>query len=315
MQSAINNNELITTWKKRLERRQREVTIITSLLYNQLCIILNKVLFVDKQLYAASTSYLAASLLEDKKFSLPPTIRSVEATSPYAASITFEINEKTWAIEDTITGFIVGIIEERTDDVPNMNHVSLEVYFPNSDLIHDHSVAISVTQLKPCTSYKFNLCCLFSQGRTSAVTTENSIVTPPTTAIDTYLWSQIRVKIDHFVYDSVQELSRIEGFNRQEQQVDLDELAMLTARRPDEEIPESPTKGIHIEPVTNAQMKDLDAVDMIINTQTRKLLIRKKEKDVARYDLCRVVNARYFPDTEDSERDYIRLIVGMRGES
>ena len=41
---------------------------------------------------------------------------------------------------------------------------------------------------------------------------------------------------------------------------------------------------------------------------------RKKEKDEARYDLCRVVNARYFPNEEDSDRDYLRLIVGSRGE-
>ena len=54
LQSVLNRNNLINTWKQRLERRQREVTTITSLLYNQLCIILNKVLFVDKQLYAAS---------------------------------------------------------------------------------------------------------------------------------------------------------------------------------------------------------------------------------------------------------------------
>lgn len=54
LQSVLNRNNLINTWKQRLDRRQREVKTITSLLYNQLCIILNKVLFVDKQLYAAS---------------------------------------------------------------------------------------------------------------------------------------------------------------------------------------------------------------------------------------------------------------------
>lgn len=54
LQSVLNRNNLINTWKQRLDRRQREVKTITSLLYNQLCIILNKILFVDKQLYAAS---------------------------------------------------------------------------------------------------------------------------------------------------------------------------------------------------------------------------------------------------------------------
>ena len=64
----------------------------------------------------------------------------------------------------------------------------------------------------------------------------------------------------------------------------------------------------------NAQMKELDTFDMIINTQTREMRLRKKEKDEARYDLCRVVNARYFPDEEDSDRDYLRLIVGLERE-
>ena len=54
LQSVLNRNNLINTWKQRLDRRQREVKTITSLLYNQLCIILTKILFVDKQLYAAS---------------------------------------------------------------------------------------------------------------------------------------------------------------------------------------------------------------------------------------------------------------------
>lgn len=57
LQSVLNRNNLINTWKQRLDRRQREVKTITSLLYNQLCIILNKVLFVDKQLYAASRTF------------------------------------------------------------------------------------------------------------------------------------------------------------------------------------------------------------------------------------------------------------------
>lgn len=39
------------------------------------------------------------------------------------------------------------------------------------------------------------------------------------------------------------------------------------------------------------------------------MLIRKKSKELGKYDLCRVVNARYFPDSTDPDRDYIRLIV------
>ena len=54
MMKAMNNKNLISVWKTRLEVRDREEKTITSLLYNQLCIILNKVLFVDKQLHAAS---------------------------------------------------------------------------------------------------------------------------------------------------------------------------------------------------------------------------------------------------------------------
>ena len=52
---VMNNKNLINVWKKRLDLRDREVKTITSLLYSQLCIILNKVLFVDKQLHAFST--------------------------------------------------------------------------------------------------------------------------------------------------------------------------------------------------------------------------------------------------------------------
>ena len=39
------------------------------------------------------------------------------------------------------------------------------------------------------------------------------------------------------------------------------------------------------------------------------MLIRKKSKELGKYDLCRVVNARYFPNSTDPDRDYIRLIV------
>lgn len=52
---GMNKKNLINVWKKRLDLRDREVKTITSLLYSQLCIILNKVLFVDKQLHAFST--------------------------------------------------------------------------------------------------------------------------------------------------------------------------------------------------------------------------------------------------------------------
>ena len=52
---VMNNKNLINVWKKRLDLRDREVKTITSLLYSQLCIILSKVLFVDKQVHAAST--------------------------------------------------------------------------------------------------------------------------------------------------------------------------------------------------------------------------------------------------------------------
>lgn len=52
---GMNKKNLINVWKKRLDLRDREVKTITSLLYSQLCIILSKVLFVDKQLHASST--------------------------------------------------------------------------------------------------------------------------------------------------------------------------------------------------------------------------------------------------------------------
>ena len=239
----------------------------------------------------------------------------MNVTSPYSAEVSFRINEKTWPLEETIKGFVVGVIEERTDDVPDMNHVELEVFFPNEDIIHDHEVTVNVMQLKPCTSYKFTLCCLFSQGRTTSTTTEESYTTPPTKAVDTYLWSVIRAKIDHFEYNNMQEMSRMEGFNGEQRQIGLDELTELTSRKGtgDEGLPQPPRR-IHFEPVTNAQMKELDTFDMIINTQTREMRLRKKEKDEARYDLCRVVNARYFPDEEDSDRDYLRLIVGLERE-
>ena len=202
----------------------------------------------------------------------------MNVTSPYSAEVSFRIHEKTWPLEETIKGFVVGVIEERTDDVPDMNHVELEVFFPNEDIIHDHEVTVNVTQLKPCTSYKFTLCCLFSQGRTTSTTTEASYTTPPMKAVDTYLWSVIRTKIDHFEYNNMQEMSRMEGFNREQRQIGLDELTELTSRKGtgDEGLPQPPRR-IHFEPVTNAQMKELDTFDMIINTQTRERRLRKKE--------------------------------------
>ncbi len=48
---------------------------------------------------------------------------------------------------------------------------------------------------------------------------------------------------------------------------------------------------------------------------TRRLLLRKKAKEIGKYDLCRVVNARFFPDSENPDRDYIRLIVAVRAEA
>lgn len=40
-----------------------------------------------------------------------------------------------------------------------------------------------------------------------------------------------------------------------------------------------------------------------------RILLRKKSKEIGKYDLCHVVNARYFPDKENPDRSYIRLIV------
>ena len=44
---------------------------------------------------------------------------------------------------------------------------------------------------------------------------------------------------------------------------------------------------------------------------TYRLLLRKKSKEIGRYDLCHVVNARFFPNKDDAERSYIRLIVAV----
>lgn len=321
LQAAVNNKNLMAIWKKRLVLREKEVTTITSLLYNQLCIILNKVLFVDSQLYAA----------KDDRFILPPTIESVEETGPYSARLVISVNEKTQPIEETITGFIVGIRKERNDDVPNMKHVDEEVFYPNDDLIVDHQVTLDVTQLKPNCSYYFNVCCLFVQGRTSVATSQSVIHTPPTQNVDTYLWSKIRVKINKYVYDSPYQMQRIETFHYTEPEIDLDELEYSIHEERVREFgsgtkslsygkksPE-PKHKLNFTPVTNSEIKELENCDMLLNTQTReqvleirsyyRILLRKKSKELGRYDLCRVVNARYFPDKEDQDRSYIRLIV------
>ena len=46
-----------------------------------------------------------------------------------------------------------------------------------------------------------------------------------------------------------------------------------------------------------------------------RILLRKKSKELGRYDLRYVVNARYFPDKENPDRSYIRLIVIMNASS
>ena len=270
LQAAVNNKNLMSIWKKRLVLREKEVTTITSLLYNQLCIILNKVLFVDSQLYAA----------KDDRFVLPPTIESVEVTGPYSARLVVRVNEQTWPIEETITGFIVGIRKERNDDVPNMKHVDEEILYPN-EMIVDHQVTIDVTQLKPNCSYHFNVCCLFVQGRTSVATTPNAIRTPPTQNVDTYLWSKVRVKISKFVYDSPAQMQRIETFHYTEPEIDLDELEYSIHEERVKEFgsgtkslsygkksPE-PKQKLNFIPVTNSEMKELENCDMLLNTQTR----------------------------------------------
>lgn len=272
-QRESNFNGLMKIWEKRLALREKEVNTITSLLYNQLCIILNKVLFVDRQLHAN----------KDEKFILPPTILSVKATGPYSAVLEVETHEQTWAIEDTITGFIVGIRTERADNLPNMNHVDLEVFYPNHELIKDHKMTLDIRQLKPNTAYKFNVCALFGQGRTTAASTETAITTEATDGIDTYLWSPVRVKINNYVYDNVQQMQKIEGIHAIEQQIDLDELEYNKAEKRVRDFGASCVTDIEKEtvkakvtylPITNSEMKELTDVDMLINTQTREWMIK-----------------------------------------
>lgn len=86
-----------------------------------------------------------------------------------------------------------------------------------------------------------------------------------------------------------------------------------------------PKQKLNFIPVTNSEMKELENCDMLLNTQTReyaliisfmyRILLRKKSKELGRYDLCYVVNARYFPDKENPDRSYIRLIVIMNASS
>lgn len=273
-QRQANFEGLMKIWEKRLNLREKEVNTITSLLYNQLCIILNKVLFVDRQLHAN----------KDEKFILPPTICSVTPSSPYSATIEIETNKMSWPIEESIAGFIVGICKERSDDLPNMNHVDLEVYYPNNEIIHDHHVILEVRQLLPNTSYKFKVSTLFGQGRTSPATTEKAIQTPAIEGIDTYLWSPVRIKINKYVYDNVQQMQKIEGFHAIEPQIDLDELEYHKNENrvrefgssciTDVEKKEVSHPKVTYIPITNAEMKELVACDLLINTQTREYVIR-----------------------------------------
>ena len=117
---------------------------------------------------------------------LSPTIVSVEPAGCYGATITLKIHEKMWSTERAMSGFVVGIRRERNDDLPNMNHLDMEVFFPNENSITNHMVTLNVTQLLPSTSYKFNVCCLFPQGRT-AIDVSSVITTEPTPAKDTYI--------------------------------------------------------------------------------------------------------------------------------
>lgn len=268
-QREMNFNGLMKIWDKRLTLREKEVNTITSLLYNQLCIILNKVLFVDRQLHAN----------KDEKFILPPKVLSAKVTGPYSAQLEVETNERTWPIEDTIAGFIVGICTERADSLPNMNHVDLEVFYPNDDAIHDHKITLEIRQLRPDTSYKFNVSTLFGQGRTTAGSSEGYIRTEKLSDVDTYLWSPVRVKINKYVYDNVQQMQKIEGFHAVEPQIDLDELEYTKNERrvrdfgascvTDIEKRKAMKPKVTYLPITNGEMKELVPVDMLINTQTR----------------------------------------------
>ena len=158
------------------------------------------------------------------------------------------------------------------------------INYPNNDIIHDHHVILEVRQLLPNTSYKFKVSTVFGQGRTSPATSEKAIHTPATEGIDTYLWSPVRVKINKYVYDNVQQMQKIEGFHAIEQQIDLDELEYhKTEDRvrefgsscvTDVEKKEVKHPKVSYIPITNAEMKEVVACDLLINTQTREYVIR-----------------------------------------
>lgn len=146
---------------------------------------------------------------------LAPSIVQVEPDGCYGATLTVRLHEKMWDTEQTISGFIVGIRTERSDDLPNMNHVDLEVFHPNDDVISNHLVTLHVTQLKPPDLVQVNVCCLYPQGR-SSVAVSDVITTEATPVMDTYLWSRVRVKINKFVYDTMDEMQKLEGFHPSE---------------------------------------------------------------------------------------------------
>lgn len=211
---------------------------------------------------------------------LAPSIVQVEPDGCYGATLTVRLHEKMWDTEQTISGFIVGIRTERSDDLPNMNHVDLEVFHPNDDVISNHLVTLHVTQLKPQTSYKFNVCCLYPQGR-SSVAVSDVITTEATPVMDTYLWSRVRVKINKFVYDTMDEMQKLEGFHPSEPVVDLEELETMHRTNTVEEFGTSmhalqmhrsagsSKSKVQVMSVSSADMKELIDADLILNTQTR----------------------------------------------
>lgn len=211
---------------------------------------------------------------------LAPSIVHVQADECYGATLTVRLHEKMWDTEQMISGFIVGIRTERSDDLPNMNHVDMEVFHPNDNIINNHLVTLRVTQLKPNTSYKFNVCCLYPQGRTSNAVSE-VITTEPTPVMDTYLWSRVRVKINKFVYDTMDEMQKLESFHPSQPVIDLDELeamhrtntveefgASMHALQMQRSVGSSKNK-LQVVSVSNADMKELIDVDLILNTQRR----------------------------------------------
>ena len=196
---------------------------------------------------------------------LAPSIVQVEPDGCYGATLTVRLHEKMWDTEQTISGFIVGIRTERSDDLPNMNHVDLEVFHPNDDVISNHLVTLHVTQLKPQTSYKFNVCCLYPQGR-SSVAVSDVITTEATPVMDTYLWSRVRVKINKFVYDTMDEMQKLEGMHRTNTVEEFG--ASMHALQMHRSVGSSKSK-VQVMSVSSADMKELIDADLILNTQTR----------------------------------------------